>query len=57
MSNPGTDTFNLEMLEAARFYHLQVARSQAKVYMPAETAAFIAGACWAPGKCSLEAAS
>jgi hypothetical protein len=48
-SNPnlGTDTFDSEILEAARLYHLQCAHSQAKGYVPAEVAAFIAGACWA----------
>jgi hypothetical protein len=45
--NLGMDTFSSEMLEAARFYHLQHANRQAKGYVPVEIAAFIAGACWA----------
>ena len=39
--------FDLEMVEAARFYQLQHAYGRAKSYIPVEVAAFIAGACWA----------
>lgn len=45
--NLGRNAFDLKMLEAARFYHLQLAHGQAKGYMPVEVSAFIAGACWA----------
>jgi DNA-binding CsgD family transcriptional regulator len=46
-SNLGTDTFDLEMLEAAWACHRQIGAGDAKGYVPVEVAAFIAGACWA----------
>jgi hypothetical protein len=42
-----TNDFELEMLEAARIYQQQLLDGRAQAYMPAEVAAFIAGACWA----------
>jgi hypothetical protein len=41
------DNFDSSIVEAARAYHLQIGAGHAKGYMPAEIAAFIAGACWA----------
>jgi hypothetical protein len=41
------DTFEAEMVEAARHYHLQVTHGQAKGCVAPEITAFIAGACWA----------
>jgi hypothetical protein len=46
-ANLRMDTFEAEMVEAARLYHLQVAQGKAKGYVAPEIAAFIAGACWA----------
>jgi hypothetical protein len=45
--NLSMDAFEVEMVEAARFYNLQATRGQAKGYLPPAEAAFIAGACWA----------
>src|SRR6516165_11292152 len=46
-SNPGTDNFDAEMVEAALVYYRELAPRRANGYIPIEVAAFIAGACWA----------